>query len=117
MENKNELMQFASELLAKTQQRKILWQPASFPLMYEATLKRGFKVAVEWNANYRTLKHEICITVSDKENKLIATISTGELNDSSLLDKLYEAIQDQTLPRDWKAPGKVKDALATLRSL
>lgn len=114
MEEKAELMQFVSELLAKTRERRIRWQPASFPRMYEATLKRGFIVTAEWNANYRTLKHEICITLLDKKNKLIATVSTGDLENPSLLDELYQAIQEQNSQRDWKAHAKVKDVLEAL---
>jgi len=118
MNDKVELTKLATELLAKTQKGKIRWIPSDYPKMYETKINKAFTVTVLWEADYRKLRHNIRLAMLDKKGNLIAEVSSHELENSALLEELYEVVQNQlwqqSLQRGQKTQHKVKDVLEAL---
>jgi len=121
MSDKVEFTQLATELLAKTRAGKIRWIPADYPKMYSTKINKAFTVTVLWEADYRKLRHNIILSMLDKKDNLIATVSSNELEKPALLDELYEVVQEQlfqqSLQRGRNAQYKVKDVFEALSKL
>jgi hypothetical protein len=118
MKDKVDLTTLASELLAKTRERKIRWKPANYPAMYSTTIKKEFAATVQWDADYRNLKRDIRMSLWDKKNRLIAMTKASELENPSVLDELFEIVQEQqALGQAFPSDQKVEDLVETLRKL
>lgn len=97
MKDNLEMTKLASELLVKTRERRIRWKPAAYPTMYSATANKEVTATVQWDADYLNLKRDIRLALWDKKNRLIAMTKASELENPSVLDELFEVIQEQAI--------------------